>query len=360
MVLTIMRKQKNVVFLCLLMLVILTSCAESPSTHEYYSSFQSCRGFDFDKKFPGKCNCPDAVHYDDSLKRLYGVDGLYFGLEYYKNIKDPYYYNYKDLELSTQEKEYIANFDKLEEEFDRKYAGEIKKKLRSVSKAFTRPNGKAALQYPRYLKEEALPDGVVAPVSIFTYGIIRRFIEAKKHPGDLRDFILSTELYKDFDILDLAAGVGSNAVNQVSWRLESLYAEYVLTKYYLKAYGSLEQRHQIAIDLAEYYSEVAFRGAAESLYHYNHILTSGQRCRIANYIAGRMYKLVMVIDDLEHLKDIKREYEKELFNACYSSLLNQRYLSDFHNGKISEKKAIELRDNLKNRMESGEERCIND
>lgn len=344
---TIMRKQKKFVFLCLLILVLLVSCAELPSTHEYYSAFQSCRGFDFDKKFPGKCNCPDAVHYDDSLKRLYDVDGLYFGLDNYKNIKDPYYYNSKDLELSIQEKEYIANFENLEEEFDRKYAGEIKKKLHSVSKLFTRPNGKTAIAYPKYLEGDALPEGVATPASIFAYGFIIDYIEAKNHPGDLRDFILSTELYKDFDILDLAAGVGSDAAGQVSWRLESLYAEYVLTWYYLKHYNSLEQRHQTALDLAKYYSEVAFRGAAESLYHYSHILTTRQRCKIANYIANRMYELVMVIDDPDMLRNIKRAYNEEFFNACFSNL----YLRE------SYKKS---RQELKRQIETGAERCVND
>lgn len=343
-----MRKRKYTIFLSLLALV-LVSCAESPSTNKYYSAFQSCRGFDFNKRFPGKHNRPLGVNYDDNIKRMYGKDGLSFNLfmKHPDFPKEIHFYNYKDLELSTQEKEYIANFDKIEEEFDRKYAGDIKKKLRSVSKLFTRRNGETALAYPRYLEGDALPVGVKTPVSVFSYSFVRRYIEAKKHPGDLRDFILSTEMYKDFDILDLAAGVGSDATDQASWRLKSLYAEYVLTWYLLKHYDSLEQRHQTALDLARYYSEVVFRGAAESLYHYSHILTTGQRCKIANYIAGRMYELVMVIDNPDMLRNIKREYNEEYFNTCFSNLFNRDLWKE--SGEV-----------LKKQMNTGKERCVND
>ena len=356
-----MKNQINLLFLCLLAL-ILSSCAESPSAGKYDSVFQSCRHFDFNKHFQGKHDRPLGVNYDDNQKRLHGEDGLSFNLflRHPNYPKEVHFYNSKDLELSAQEKEYIANFDKLEEEFDRKYSDEIKKKLRSVSKLFTRPNGKTALAYPRYLEGGALPEGVVTPASFFSYEFITDYIIAKEHSGDLRDFILSTELHKDFDILDLAAGVGSDAVNQVSWRLESLYAEYVLTWYYLKHYNSLEQRHNTATDLAEYYSEVAFRGAAESLFHYKHILTSGQRCRIANYVAGRMYELVMVIDVPERLRHIKREYEKELSSACYSNLLDREFGPDYYPGKFSKKEIIGIREPLKKRIDSGDERCVND
>lgn len=341
----------------------LVACAESPSTSKYDSVFQSCRGFDFDKKFPGKYNRPEGVNYDDNQKRLYGEDGLSFHLflrhpNYPNEVR---FYNSKDLELSAQEKEYIANFDKLEEEFDRKYAGEIKKKLQSVSKLFTRPNGKTALAYPRYLEgEDALPDGVETPASIFSYNFIIDYIEAKNHPGDLREFILSTELYHDSTILDLAAGVGANAAGQVFWRLRSLYADYILTSYNLKHYDSLEQRHQTVLDFAEYYSEVAFRGAAESLYHYRHILTGGQRCRIANYVAERLYELVMVMDDPERLRKIKRDYEKEISLACKSNIEHSVLGPEQYVGKISKEELSKLRDELNKRIDSGEKRCVND
>ncbi|PID75825.1 MAG: hypothetical protein CSB23_01000 [Deltaproteobacteria bacterium] len=115
----------------------------------------SCRGFDFNKKFPRirKGEKFLGVEYDTNVKRLTNRDGLHFMKDDFDPPEwngedsltmrrtpeelrvllwpmDPY--NYCDLALSKKEKSYIAAFDARERAFDRQYAGEIKRKLLPV------------------------------------------------------------------------------------------------------------------------------------------------------------------------------------------------------------------------------------
>ncbi len=355
-----MKKQNNILFPALIAFasLLFTSCAGQQSASPIdgnNSLFQSCRGFDFDKRFPGKENRPFGIHYDRNIKRINNEDGLYFYIFEIRNSQ----YN-KDLELSSQEKKYIAECQLREEAFDRKYAGEIKKKLRSISTVSTMRNGTLGISYPNYLEGDELPEGVATPASYFAPAFISSYISAENRAGDLRDFILSTELYKDATIRDLARSIGRSTGGQIRWRLKSLYTEYILTWYFLKHYDSPQERHRTAVDLAEYYSGVAFRGAAESLFQYSHILTSSQRCRIANYVADRVYYLVMAIDKPKRLDIIKEEYAQPLLENCYFNLYYGRILEKRNKGLISREEAKALAAELKIDVKLGVETCIND
>ena len=319
-----------------------------------------CRGFDFDKKFPNKRNRPyAAVGYDLMRKLIFNKDGTRYLMDIGDGNGLSYHYN-DDLPQSEKEKKYIKKFKEREREFDKKYAGEIKKKLRNISKITKNKRGQYHITYPTYLEGSELPEGLVTPASFFSEQFFKTYIIAEKHPGELREYILSTELYRDFAIRDLAAGVGQRAAGQIYFRLRALYVEYVLTYYLKKDYSSPEERHRTAVALAEYYSDVAFRGAAESLYYRRHLLTSRQRCKVANYIAHRVHDLVMVIDRPESLNEIKKEYLEELNYLCFFNLISGRGDVMFPDGKYSKEEKRRIRDQLELDVIWERVRCVND
>ncbi|MCK9171657.1 MAG: hypothetical protein M0P01_14700 [Treponema sp.] len=283
---------------------------------EYKEKFSSCRGFDFGRDFPGRDHRPFSVFYSYSKQRLTGKDSLEFKFDMGKKILTVYH---RDMEHTKKEKKYIAAYKRQEEKFDRKYAGDIKKELDALTVRGSR-NERPTLDYPDYLEGESLPKGLVPPASIFSYRFFQEYINAEDKSGDLRTFILSTSLHKSFAMRDLARSIGREAAATASFRLNALSPEYVLSYYLLKEYASAEERHHTTTELADYYSNVAFRGAAESLYRYNNLLSSSKRCKIANYIAARVYDLVMVIDNPEKLARIKKDYNEMLVDIHKGNL----------------------------------------
>jgi len=160
---------------------------------------------------------------------------------------------------------------------------------------------------------------------------------------------------------DLAKSIGREAASTASERLNALSPEYVLSYYLLKVYNSTEERHQTATDLADYYSNVAFRGAAESLYRYNNLLSSRKRCKIANYIAARVYDLVMVIDNPGKLARIRKDYNEILGGICKTNLAKARGPGDLYSkGLITEKEWFEEDDIIYKAYDEGKIRYIND
>ena len=324
---------------------------------EYKEKFSSCRGFDFGRDFPGRDNRPSSVFYNYYRHRRTGKDSLEFKFDMGKKFLTVYH---MDMEHTKKEKKYIAGYKRQEEEFDRKYAGDIKKKIDALTIRGSH-NGRPTSDYPDYLEGDRLPKGLVTPASIFSYLLFQEYINAEDKSGDLRTFILSTSLYKSFTMRDLARSIGRRAASTASERLNALSPEYVLSYYLLKECDSAEERHHTATELADYYSNVAFRGAAESLYRYNNLLSSRKRCKIANYIAARVYDLIMVIDNQEKLTKIKKDYNEILVEICKANLARARGPGDLYGkGLITEKEWIEADDIIYKAYDEGKIRCIND
>lgn len=320
---------------------------------EYKEKFSSCRGFDFGRDFPGRDGRPTTVFYDYNEQRSTGEDGLQF---YFDMGKKTLIIYHRDMKHTKKEKKYIAAYKHQEEEFDRKYASDIKKEVDTLTIRGTL-NGEPTFDYPYYLEGDRLPKGLVTPASIFSYRFYGEYINAEDKSGDLRTFILSTSLYKSFTMRDLARSIGREAASTASFRLNALSPEYVLSYYLLKEYGSAEERHHTATELADYYSDIAFRGAAESLYRYNNLLSSNKRCKIANYIAARVYDLVMVIDNPEKLTKIKKDYNEMLVKICKSNLVKSRW---YGSKIVTKEELIRRRKAIYKAYDAGEIRCIND
>ncbi len=390
-----LRQKVFAVTLCVISWLV-CSCAvvSSPPSMQY-----SCRGFDFDKKFP-KLNKKYKFltpEYDDNIKRMKNIDGLFFyssdfELEADKNpgryksyseflrskrseedtrilVAHWNAYNYCDLPLSLKEKEYIAAYDAREREFDRKYAGEIKEKLRKASILRHKIMGSRPidrLEYPRYLVGDELPPGLVTPASYFTANFMFEYIRDYSFDADGRlkkaplvDFILaSTPLNIGMDA-DFAGEIAYNVADGARDRLKALYPEYVLTYYNLKEYKSAEERSRVVHDLAVYYSDVAFRGTAEELFRYINYLSKGQRCRIANYAASRVYDLIMEMESPEKLAVFKKTYRKNIAAAC-DGLITAPIFRQENAGLITEVESKRRRFAILNKLRTGEIGCAND
>ncbi len=382
---------KRIVFVATLCAIpwLVCSCAmvSNPPSMQH-----SCRGFDFDKKFPefNKKYKFLSVKYDTNLKRMKNVDGLHFSKEDFvypgwnseegltnkrteEELRilewpmDPY--NYCDMPLSEKEKKYIAAYDAREREFDRKYAGEIKEKLRKASILRRKTQWKRTverLEYPCYLVGEELPPGLVTPASYFTADFMFEYIRGYSFDADGRlkkaplvDFILaSTPLNVGMDA-DFAGEIAYNAADGARDRLEAFYPEYVLTYYNLKEYKSAEERSQVVHDLAVYYSDVAFRGTAEAMYHYIKCLGRGQRCRIANYAASRVYDLIMEMESPEKLATFKQRYQENITGACVEVIGFPLYRKE-KDGLITRDEGKLQRRLLRNKVIAGEIGCAND
>jgi hypothetical protein len=107
----------------------------------------------------------------------------------------------------------------------------------------------------------------------------------------------------------------------IEHRLKIVFAEYVLTHYYLKKYPSRQQREQVARDLADYYAMVAFRAVAEQGYTKRHLLSNGEICALADYTATRMHNYIMTAFlDPEGFNRIRKEEKKFLDRICWDNL----------------------------------------
>lgn len=335
------------------------------------------------------------VYYDDNLKRMKNIDGLYFSrsnfdfgetrTDHHPDWNSKKYftekrteeelkilifpmdlYNYCDLALSDREKKYIAAFEEREREFDRKYAGEIKRKLRKASILRHSSRGKQPterLEYPRYLIGDELPPGIVTPASYFTASFMFSYIRGLNFIADgnpqkknsLKTFLHSIGRTRGAYVED----IGECAADGARYRLRSLYPEYILTFYYLKRYKSPEERHRVVTDLATYYSDVAFRGAAERLFKFRRFLSAGQRCRIANYVASRVYDLVMKMERPEEIAKLKQKYRESIAGKCESLIISPSFRKE-RAGLISEAEGKAERNALWNKLRTGQTRCIND
>ena len=115
---------------CMVLVVtILAGCAAPVTTWS-----DKCRGFPFDKKFPVRTNRPFSIMYNPQYTWITGKDGIIYHTFLYgkytrERFRKTYYYNSFQLPHSDREKAYLARYEAKEREFDKKYAGWIKKAL---------------------------------------------------------------------------------------------------------------------------------------------------------------------------------------------------------------------------------------
>ncbi|MFP7753895.1 hypothetical protein ACLG6S_04425 [Thermodesulfobacteriota bacterium B35] len=359
-----LRRCRVVAFSVLCCVLLLVGCA-GPAT--IWSD--RCQGFPFDKKFPGYHKKPLGIFYYKQYCWVIGDDCIRydFAVDDKKSPDWPYpgrgnLYNAYQLPHSDREKRYLAWYGEREREFDRKYAGWIKKKLllatewtvydRKRKKAMymtgaeffgtweplykkgvlcgpgPRPKGATCeagwftLEYPRYLTGEKLPHGLQTPATFFS----SRFLASVAYIG--RN---GQEKWDDFaESLRLAVGSGfMHAAGTVTamggWNLQSrldiVFAEYVLTHYYLKNYSSRAEREQVARDMAEYYSMIAFRATAEQGYCRRDILSNREICSLANYTSEKMYDYILTAFlEPDKLNEIREIHQKLLNNICWDNI----------------------------------------
>lgn len=343
----------------------------------------SCGGFPFDKEFPGPEQRPFAVRYDKSYKWNTGQDGLFFTF-HYKRLKDRLLpndvYNDLHLPLSSYEKKYLAIRKAKDQEFDDKYAGEIKNKLLAVAekkwipprisqknRSFDNPDaalgfkaekGHTVVQYPYYLTGEKLPAGLETPASFFSSAFFSKYIVAKGHEGYLRDYFISVRWPKNYEFFEAVTGM-SELGYHVRERLDANFAEYVLTYYYLKDYKTPQQRRLVAEDLATYYSEVAFRASAEHLYEDMHILSGRERCDYASHAAKRIYNyIIMAFMNPVEFQRTKDEYRDEILWACWINQSNVAFKHMSHAVWTKEEKVKVKK--FREQIFAGTIRCVND
>ncbi|WP_163339146.1 hypothetical protein [Desulfopila sp. IMCC35008] len=350
----------TLVILGLLFISCLSSCSVKSFPHSE-SMLETCV-FDFDKQFPGPRKRPIAVNYDTDRKMLYGKHGAGYSISFGGDIGLKQVFE-EDLDMSEKEKRYVECYQNKENQFDVKYAGEIKENLLAVSKRYVSQSGRKGIVYPVYLEGEQLFGKIRTPCSYFSASFISHLAEEKNSENSFRDYILSTELIKDAAIRDLAAGISSKVAGQFRWAYESSFGEYVLTYYYLEKYEDEKTRRRVFEDLATFYSEVAFRSSAEALFSYKHMLNSIQRRKISENYSDRVYKYISQCYSRKFIEDIKKVYQKNIIYECYHNLLDGRYL-EITNKSFQNKIRIEeyrhFADELKRRIESGVERCQND
>lgn len=349
---------KRLPLLFLITTLLLTACSKPYGVANQSVDLNSdfCRGFDFEKEFGGRQKRPYSVNYDEDRKQLYNKDGLYYYI-FWGDGRKPVNDYTEDLEISSREQRYIAAYDKREEEFDKKYTLEIKKKLVAISKKTTSWDGTLKITYPGYLEGIDLPEGLQSPATYFSHYFISDYVEEEYKPNDLRKFVESTARSKFGSVRELSGAIAGDIAGQIQFRMRSVYAEYVLTHYYLKQYTSAEERNKVALDMAEYYSDVAFRAAAEAMYESKHVLSPRQMCKVANHVSDKVYDLIMIIDDPYKLSQVKQNYKKELDYICYSNLNDNRIPPS--NGR-SKKEMRKILNELRKKVERGELRCIND
>jgi hypothetical protein len=346
-------------------------------------SSEKCRGFDFHKKFPGDSyhRFPTWVTYDTSFQWETGKDGVNFHGFYWKDSsRNTAFYrelrqrdnrvfssslvnsiDQEYLPRSEREQRYLARYEQAEKEFDRRYAGEIKKKV--LQKAVRQPwpersDGRKRLvpdiiKYPTYLEGDRLPEGVETPATFFSHSFFRTYIYAKNREEYLGNQFLKLHSASHYDGIE---GTVRWIASNISKRFELVFAEYVLTYHYLKQYVNEEFRRQTVHDLAEYYSSVAFRAAAETLYMYPYLLSGHERCLIADYVAQRVNDyIITAFENPGGLARIKKEYEKELEEICHFALCKSRQ-PEFRS--LAEQRHY-FRECLERVRISGED-CIND
>jgi len=359
-----LRRCRVVAFSVLCCVLLLVGCA-GPATIRS----DRCQGFPFDKKFPGYHKKPLWIFYDKQYCWVIGDDCICydFAVDDKKSPDWPYpgrwsLYNAYQLPHSDREKRYLAWYGEREREFDRKYAGWIKKKLllatewtvydRKRKKAMymtgteffgtweplykkgvlcgpgPRPKGATCeagwftLEYPRYLTGEKLPHGLQTPATFFSSRFLAIYSVAGDGHGNLwKHFAYSLRPTTGRAFRTAASNVFGQAIENIKFRFDVVFAEYVLTHYYLKNYSSRADREQVARDMAEYYSMVAFRSTAEAGFIWRDILTSRERCAIAEYVAQRLhdYILTSFLDAEEHIL-IRKEYRKLLNNICWDNI----------------------------------------
>jgi hypothetical protein len=332
----------------------------------------NCRGFDFDKEFPGDDHRPISVWYDLSYAWATGNDGLNFTFYYRHDRRDRKHpfraFNGKDIPLSSREKEYIAAYESRELEFDRKYAGWIKKKVLAVPERHWIPPvpgkaGRIQIDYPYYLVGDKLPDGLETPASFFATLFFERYIVALHRSAYIKDYVISVKAHKSAYFYDGVAAVGADIGDQVRYRFKEIFAEYVLTYYYLKQYATPEQRSQIVQDLADYYSDVAFRAAAESMYAQSDKLSGRDRCKIANYVAGRIRSyIITAFKNPMELQRIKEDYDEDLRQVCFQYLEASEYpmFTLVRMNKTEETAWVKWRNGLREEVNQGITGCVND
>jgi len=316
-----------------------------------------------------------------------------------------------DLVTSEKEERYHAAYRTMEEEFDRKYAGWIKKELLAVSdwkinywkdkKKFVvkqsefertwlpkvrdgllnysalfdadtkkKYEGSFSIDYPNYLEGENLPMGLQTPSSFFSPEFFDYYVLHDGKGGRLLfDHIRSYRwmdgghFYWDTNRLE------QEIYSLVYDRFKEQYAEYVLTYYYLQDYMSMEARTQIGRDLADFYREVAFRAAAEASYVYAesaYWLNNREKCEVANFVADRVHNFIMTaFIDPEKFKRIRHTHKEKLDKICHSNLASNRYilkepecLVAIDPDCVSE--VDEQNREIRKSIEENSEKCIND
>ena len=369
------------ILLILCLGILLSSCAMPPALQSV-----DCQGFPFDKEFPGDDHRPLRVNYDLSYKWDTGRDGVYYRF-YYRYKKDMKFpenvYNDIHLPHSVKEEKYIAKRIARDREFDKKYAGEIKKKLLAVAKkewvpprdakykkwwkktykikpmGFRYEKGYTWVKYPYYLTGDLLPEGLETPASFFSSTFFSKYIVAEHHRDYLKNYFISAKIWpKSSRFYDGVMGM-ARVGGLVASRFDANFAEYVLTYYYYKSYNSLAERRKTAEDLAAYYYEIAFRASAEHLYIYNDILSSGERCDYADHAAKRIYDyIISAFMDKKKFQQIRGEYKDELLEACWTNQLHTVLPDKLpHQRNKEEKRQFHILEKL---VLSGEKRCIND
>lgn len=348
-------------YLIYITLLSLTACTAPHGISERMSDLDSdfCQGFDFNKKFLGVEGRPWVVDYDTTRKRLHNQDGLYYCFYFNDSGSTKKFYT-NDLKLSEKERKYIESYEINEKKFDNKYAGKIKQKLYDTSKLRIRSDGKELFTYPRYLQGDALPEGLYTPMSFYSKGFILSYLEARNQSGDLRKYIIAVMGSNKSWVYDHSGFVKGHIIRQASDRLYSLYSDYVLTYFFLKNYKSESERHQASVDISNYYRDVVFRAAAESMYYSLDKITARQRCKIANHVADRMRNFVMTLSDHNQMENIKKEYSAFLIDQCYSNLHSVKIQPVYYSKEFSKDEVSKLRDELKKDVFSGKVRCEND
>lgn len=357
------KTMEKILLICCKMFFVLSlsSCAVTGGITGG-ANFELCHDYDFDKKFPGKDGRPIAVNYNTDRKMLYGKDGAEYLLSFGGKRKLKYWYQ-EDLEMSKKEEEYNKCFQVKEEEFDELYAGDIKRKLFSVSKKFVARNGEKRVVYPIYLEGDKLPQGLQSPSSFFSGSFISYVMKGAGRSDDLRDYILSTELIKDAGIRELAGGIASDICGQFLWAYEGVFGEYVMTYYNLKKYNTISGREKVFSDLANYYGNLAFRSSAEALFESTHVLNSIQRKRISEYFSNKVFDYILSYSQKEFVNFIKSEYQNKIQDHCEYYLLMGRYEKKSlarRQKKISKKEYMDFANSIKRAIASGKERCVND
>ncbi len=353
---------KLIIFLSGLLIALQCSCSAINTTHADHPGLELCGGFDHSKRFPSKENRPFGVNYDRSMKMLTGQEGVWYFSNNGKNkILRQYYQD--DLEMSSKEKKYQKCFEEKEKKFDHEFAGEIKAKLLAASDTFVGANGKTIVIYPIYLEGTRLPKGLVTPCSYFKSSFLGQYVKARDREGDLRKYILSTELIKDATMREVDGFISTDLVSQFRTRYNSVFGEYVLSYYHLKGYKDQLERKKVFEQLANYYAELAYKSAGEALYAYRKYLTLNQQIKISAYFASRVFSFVLQCSDKEFISKLKVEYHEKIVDICRHNLIEGKYKKKFDTlwrNRKNDKEYLEISDKLEQSIRVGEERCIND